>query len=76
MNTYKHTLTFEGDVPADEMERASIFVHPKVIEARAALIQAFKDAGHPHTASSKVIKPKAAGAARRGRTAAVRAAAE
>jgi hypothetical protein len=73
---HKHTLTFEGDVPGDEMERASVFAHPKVAEARAALLAAFKEAGHPHTALSRVIKPKAAGAARRGRPAAVRSAAE
>jgi hypothetical protein len=73
---HKHTLTFEGDVPGDEMERATVFAHPRMVEARAALLDAFKEAGYPHTASSKVVKPKAAGAARRDRPAAVRPAAE
>ncbi len=59
-NTHKHTLTFEGDVPADEMERATLFAHPEIQAARTALVEAFKKAGHPHTASSKTVKPKKA----------------
>lgn len=59
-STRRHILTFEGDVPEDEMQRASLLAHPKILEARAALEAAFVEAGHPHTATSKTIRPKPA----------------
>jgi hypothetical protein len=58
----RHSLTFEGDVPEDEMQRAAFLAHPKIQEARAALEAAFIDAGHPHVATSRTIKTKAAAA--------------
>lgn len=64
MTTRRHTLTFEGDVPEDEMQRAAVLAHPKVRDAQAMLLEAFADAGHPHTAVSKTIKAKAAPASK------------
>lgn len=58
----RHTITFEGDVPEDEMQRAAFLAHPKIQEARAALEAAFVEAGHVHVATSKTIKAKAAAA--------------
>lgn len=58
MTTHTHILTFEGALPADEMKRAAILAHPKVTETRSALEAAFKEAGAPHTATSKISRPK------------------
>jgi len=57
-NTRRHTLTFEGDVPEDEMQRAAFLAHPDIQAARAALEEAFVMAGHPHVATSRTIKTK------------------
>ena len=62
---HTHTLTFTGLVPADEAERAEIHAHPKVKEAKKALLDAYKEAGHPHVMEAKVTKargPKATAA--------------
>jgi hypothetical protein len=71
---HKHTLTFEATVPEDEAERAELHAHPKVKEAKQALLEALAAAGHPHTMSSKITKSKGATGPRKPR--AVRAAAE
>ena len=63
----KHTLTFEGELPADEMDRAKVLGHPAVHEARDALLEAFKTAGAPHAHKHTIRKvmpnkgPKAKG---------------
>ncbi len=71
--SHKHTLTFEGDVPETERERAGIW-GPEVSAAIDALRSALADAGHPHTVESKIIRPKVSKGPRKPR--AVRQAAE
>lgn len=57
--TNKHTLTFEGTLPADEMQRAQVLgSNPAISEARTALENAFREAGHPHTSTSHVVRPR------------------
>ncbi len=63
---HKHTLTFEGDVPTSEMDRAAIY-GPDVKAAITVLQDALKAAGHPHTVESKIIKPKTASGPRKPR---------
>src|ERR1700726_4894942 len=55
--THRHELTFTGMVPDNEMERAPIFASDPVQQAVKALLQAFEDAGVPHTISHKVVAP-------------------
>ena len=57
--TVRHVLTFEGDVPRDEIDRAAVLGHPDVATARRALLDAFASAGARHVASSRVVHPKA-----------------
>ena len=70
---HTHTLTFTGLVPDSEMDRAPILGHPKVHEARDALLAALKEAGAEHKAVSVVTKPRQT---RKPKAPAVRAAAE
>jgi len=63
---HKHILSFEGDVPEDEAERAEIHAHPAVKAAKAALVEALAEAGHPHTMKGVIVRTKAPGAASRG----------
>jgi hypothetical protein len=72
MTTHKHILTFEGNVPQTERERAAIW-GPEVSAAIDNLRTALATAGFPHTVESKITKPKAS-SVRKPR--AVRAAAE
>jgi hypothetical protein len=56
MTGYRLELTFEGDLPEDEMDRSAITGDPAVRAARDELIKAFKDAGATVTARSTVHK--------------------
>ncbi len=71
--SHKHTLTFEGDVPETERERAAIW-GPEVSAAIENLRSALATAGHPHTVESKIVRPKVSKGPRKPR--AVRQAAE
>ena len=59
MSLHTHFLTFEGKVPADEMERAKLFANDEVLAAKNALLAAFKKAGVVYTAASKIVCPRA-----------------
>ena len=57
--THPHTITFSGRMPADEMERASLFGnHPEINEARKTLEAALAKAGYPHEVVSHVTRPR------------------
>ena len=64
--TQKHSITYSGFLPADEMERHALFAaHPEILEARRALATALSKAGYPHSVEAKVVrtvvrKPKVA----------------
>jgi hypothetical protein len=55
----KHTLTFTGELPSDEMERSALFgANPDINRARVELQEAFAAAGYPHVAVSHVVRPR------------------
>lgn len=57
--THRHTITFSGHMPADEMDRYAVHAtNPEIVAARDALLQALHAAGYPHTVESKVIRPR------------------
>ena len=56
---HKHTLTYSGVLPADEMDRLAMHAaNPEINQARLALVAAFKKAGFPHDAVSHVVRPR------------------
>ncbi len=60
MANHKHTLTFSGELPADEMDRANLYAkNPEINASRVALVEAFKKSVHPHEAVSHVTRPRA-----------------
>jgi hypothetical protein len=59
-NTHTHKLVFTGMVPGDEADRAMIHASPNVVEAKAKLLTALADAGHPHTLTTEIKAPRKA----------------